>query len=135
MKRTIISLFAVALLIPSLALAQGQGIIKGGKIIDTKFVLINGFLVASTIFDVETTFAGMKPGVSEQNPLMRPFINAGRPATYAYLGGVTAGIVYVSYRMKKSTNPTIRKLWWVYPVVVTVSHAFVGGRNLRFVFD
>ena len=49
MKRTIISLFAVALLISSPALAQGQGIEKSDKVVDTKFVLITSSLVASTV--------------------------------------------------------------------------------------
>ena len=138
MKRTIISLFAVgSLLIPSLALAQGQGIEKSDndKVVDTKFVLITSSLVVSTVFDVETTFAAIKnPNVREDNPIMRPFVNAGRPATYAFLGGVDTGIVYVSYRMKKSTNPTVRKIWWVIPIVATAGHALAGGFNLRFTF-
>lgn len=135
MKR-IILLFAVALLIPSLSSAQGQ-VGKGDKITDAKFVLITSSLVASTVFDVETTFAAIKnPAIRgrEGNPIMRPFINAGRPATYAFLGGVDTGLVYISYRMKKSTNPATRKLWWIVPVVSTASHAFAGGFNLRFTF-
>lgn len=135
MKRTIISLFPVALLIPSLALAQGQGTEKSDKVIDTKFVFLTSSLVASTVFDVETTFAAIKnPDVREGNPVMRPFVNAGRPATYAFLGGVDASIVYASYWMKKSTNPAVQKIWWVMPIVATASHAFAGGFNLRFTF-
>jgi len=135
MKSTIVSLLAVALLIPSLVSAQGQGIENSDKVVDTKFVFISSSLVASTVFDVETTFAVIKNpeiNVREGNPVIRPFINAGRPATYAFLGGVDTSIIYFSYRMKKSTNPTIRKLWWVLPVVATASHGFAGGLNLRF---
>ncbi len=138
MKRIIPSLFTMTLLISSLASAQGQEIEKGDKGgIDTKFVLVAGSLVASTVFDTEITFAAINNPeirVREGNPVMRPFVNTGRPATYAFLGGVDAGIVYVSYRMKKSTNPAIRKLWWVVPVAAMSGHAFAGGFNLRFTF-
>ena len=103
MKRFIFSLFvAVVFLFPSLVLAQGGN--SSDKVVDTKFVIVASSLVASTIFDVEATFAAIKnPAISvrEANPIMRPFVNAGRPATYAFLGGVNTGMVYVSYRMKK----------------------------------
>ena len=133
MKRILISLFAIAMLVSSAASAQE--IKKSDKIVDTKFVLISSSLVASTVFDLETTFAAIKnPQVREGNPVMRPFVNAGRPATYAFLGGVDAGVVYLSYRMKKSPNPAVRKLWWVVPVAMIASHAFAGGANLRFSF-
>jgi hypothetical protein len=133
MKRILISLFAMTMLVFSSASAQD--IRKSDKIVDTKFIVITSSLVASTIFDAETTFAAIKnPGVREANPVMKPLINAGRPATYAFLGGVDTGIVYASYRMKKSTNPTIRKLWWVMPVAAMASHAFAGSFNLRFTF-
>ena len=112
--------------------------INRGKIVDTKFIVVSSSLVASTIFDVETTFAGVKntaiPVREESNPIMRPFINAGRPATYAFLGGANTGVIYLSYRMKKSHDPTIRKLWWVISVTATAGHAFAGGFNLRFTF-
>jgi len=135
MKRMLISLFAMAMLVSSSASAQEVKREKIAKIVDTKFIVVTSSLATSTIFDTETTFVAIKnPGVREANPVMRPFVNAGRPATYAFLGGVDTGIVYFSYRMKKSTNPTIRKLWWVLPVVATASHGFAGGFNLRFTF-
>lgn len=133
MKRILISLFAMAMLVSSSASAQE--IKKSDKIVDTKFIVITSSLVASTIFDAETTFVAIKnPRVYETNPVMRPFINAGRPATYAFLGGVDTGIIYASYRMKKSTNPIIRKLWWVMPVAAITGHAFTGSFNLGLTF-
>lgn len=105
MKRTEF-VAAIALLIPSLALAQGKRVEKNARVVDTNFVLVTSSLVTSMIFDVETTFVAIKnPNVREGNPIMRPFVNAGKPATYAFLGGVDAGIVYASYRMKKVLTP------------------------------
>lgn len=102
------------------------------KTIDKKFLVVNGFLVGSTIFDTETTFAALDncPTCKESNPIMRPFIKSGRPATYAVQGVIDVGIIYWSYKLKKEH----RKIWWVLPVVMGASHVVAGGFNLRFVF-
>lgn len=130
-------LFSVVILLaPSLASAQEvktQDDQKSDKIVDTKFVLVAGSLAGSTIFDMETTFAALKrEGVHEGNPIMRPFVQRGRPAAYVVVSGLDAGIIYASYRIKKSANPNMQKLWWVMPVAATVSHGLAGGFNLRF---
>ena len=103
------------------------------KVVDTRFLINSSFLVGSSAFDVETTFAALKnPHVREGNPIMKPFVNLGRPATYSFVGGMDAGSIYFSYRMKKSDKPGLRKLWWIGPVSASVAHCFVGGLNLRF---
>ena len=136
MKRLISLLFvAMAMLVSSPASAQGIDA-KKEKIVDTKFVIVTTSLVAATIFDAETTFAALKhPGVREGNSLMGPVVNAGRPATYAVLGAVDTGILYLSYRLKQSPNQSLRKLWWVVPLVTTGGHALAGGFNLRLAFS
>lgn len=135
MKPVIVSLLAAILLISAPVSAQETK--KSGRTVDAKFMLVTGSLVVSTIFDIETTFAAIdNPDIPvyEGNPIMRPFINSGRPATYAFVGMVDAGIVYISYRMKKSADPDIQKLWWVIPMAATTGHTLAGGLNLRFVF-
>lgn len=108
---------------------------KADETIDRPFILVSGALIASTIFDAETTYAGYKdPNVHEANPIARPFVEAGRPALYAFEFASDAAILYVAYRMKKSDSPALRKGWWIIPVVVTVGHVAAGGANLRFVF-
>ncbi len=118
---------AIAVVLCSTVIVSAQD-----KTIDKKFLLVNGFLIGSTIFDTETTFAALDncPNCKEGNPMMRPFIKSGRAATYAFQGAIDAGIIYWSYRLKKEH----RKIWWVLPVVMGVSHAVAGGFNLRFVF-
>lgn len=135
MTRATSPLLAAILLIS--APASAQEVEESEKIVDTKFILVTGSLVVSTIFDIETTFAAINNSdvpVYEGNPIMRPFINSGRPATYAFVGLVDAGIVYISYRMKKSADPDIQKFWWVMPMAATTGHTLAGGLNLRFVF-
>lgn len=135
MTRATFPLLTAVLLIS--APASAQEIKNNNKTVDAKFILVTGSLAMSTIFDIETTFAAINNSdvpVYEGNPIMRPFINSGRPATYAFVGVVDAGIVYISYRMKKSANPDIQKFWWVMPMAATTGHALAGGLNLRFVF-
>jgi hypothetical protein len=103
--------------------------------LDKKFFAVSAALWGSTIFDTETTFSCIELGACrEGNPIMQPFYKAGRPATYGFYAGVNGAVLYSSYRLRKSSNPTARKLWWVIPVVMTVSHALAGGTNLRFSF-
>ena len=108
---------------------------KKAKIIDKKFLIVSSALFASTFFDAETTFSCIKAGTCrEGNPLMQPFFRNGRPAVYGFCAGVNGAFLYSSYCLRKSSNPTVRKLWWVIPVTMTVSHVIIGGANLRFSF-
>jgi hypothetical protein len=108
------------------------------NVVDKKFVAVTGALISATIVDIEGTFAvrnSLKNNPDyyfhERNPLLRPFVNAGRPATYAILGGMDAGVLALSYKMKKSANPTIRRLWLLPPVMLAIGHAFAGASNYR----
>lgn len=95
-----------------LFISFGAKKVKGKEeIVDTKFVVVTGLLATATIFDIETAFMVIenpkfkKFNIYEGIPITRPFINKGRPVTYAFLGGKNAGIVYLSYRMKKAPIP------------------------------
>lgn len=102
------------------------------KVVDTRFLINSGVLAGSSVFDVETTFRALKnPNAREGNPIMKPLVERGRPATYSFVGVMDAGSIYFSYRMKKSNSPGLRKLWWIGPVTASAAHCFVGGLNLR----
>jgi hypothetical protein len=100
------------------------------RVADRNFWILTGVTVAATVYDTETTFAGIKNGAREGNPLMRPFVESGRPATYAVQMAVTGGISYLAYRQKKRGSAG----WWFFPVVLTVGHTVAGSLNLRYVF-
>jgi len=119
-----------------LAIFLGYGIARAEekKVVDTNFVLVSTYLVAMTIFDVETTFAAIRNGAHEANPIMKPFIKRGRAATYGIQMGINTIVIGTSYLMKKSDNPDLRKTWWVIPSVVATSHGVAGGLNLRYVW-
>ncbi len=103
------------------------------KVADKKFIFSNAFLVGTTVFDMESTFAALnKCGNTcrEGNPLLRPLFNSGRPVVYVVEGAVDVGLITWSYKLKKAGN----KLWWFPPVAVGSIHGLWGGVNLRFVF-
>jgi hypothetical protein len=95
--------------------------------------VVAAVLAGASAWDVETTFRATRncPAGSceEANPAMRPFINAGRPATYAVQGGRNAVIMYFSHRLKKSRW----RGWWLPAVVGIGIHAAVGVHNYRLV--
>lgn len=105
------------------------------KAIDKKFVGLGVALFTATTFDLETTFnCVQRHTCRETNPLLAPLIKSGRPATYAFEGGLNTGIMYMAYKLRKSHNPVARKIWWVVPVAGIGLHTFAGGANLRFSF-
>ena len=99
------------------------------KTADKKFWIVNSIMIGSTVYDIESTYFALDrcKNCREYNPLMRLFVEAGRPAIYAIQGSIDAGVIYVSYKMKKKGH----KLWYVLPAIVTVAHTIAGTHNIR----
>jgi len=99
------------------------------KTADKKFWVVNTIMIGSTIYDVESTYFALNrcENCYEANPLMKPFVEAGRPALYIVQGAIDVGIIYASYKMKKKGH----KLWYVLPAIVTVAHTIAGTHNIR----
>lgn len=126
MPRKIIVLASFFLLVGSDVLAQTQK----EKVADGKFWTMNFLMIGSTVYDSETTYYTLDRcgnNCKEGNPLMRPFVNAGRPWLYAVQGSIDAGVIYTSYQMKKKGH----KFWYILPVALTVAHSAAGTHNLR----
>lgn len=102
------------------------------KVIDTKFLLASAYLIDSTIFDMESTYIGLRscPNCFEANPILEPFIKKGRPAAYLFQGAINGLVLYESYHLKKKGS----KIWWLAPIAIGSAHFVAGGFNLRFVF-
>lgn len=138
MKRIPVLIVALGLLAPSLSFAQADVLNYQPpskiekKVIDTKFIVVSSYLVAMTVFDLETTFSAIHNGAHEANPIMKPFVNSGRPATYAVQLGIDAAILFLAYELKKSKNPDFNKIWWVAPMLSGTAHGVCGGLNLRY---
>jgi hypothetical protein len=103
------------------------------KVVDTKFIAVSSYLILTTVFDIETTFAVIRNGGHEENPLMKPFAK-----NRAYMYGVQLGIdalaIWLSYEMKGSKHKEFRKIWWVAPMIVGTTHGVMGGLNCRYIW-
>ena len=106
------------------------------KVLDKKFWSLAAGLAAATIYDIETTYAGLNrcKTCRESNPVMRHVVEAGRPTLYGVAMGINTGIMYVAHRLRNSNNPSSKKLWWLPPVIAIGVHGTVGSLNLRYVF-
>jgi len=86
------------------------------------------WLTAATIYDVESTFYRLKrcDECVEANALLRPFIDRGRLATYAFSAAVNAAILVIAKRAFDGGDP-----WWdLFGLTVSVVHAGAGTWNL-----
>lgn len=95
--------------------------------ITKKEIALFTLLQASTIYDFETTFRPLKgcPTCREGNPILRPFVKAGRPATYAFGTGVNILLFTATHQLRKS-----HKKWWYVPIVVhSAIHVWAGMHN------
>ncbi|HWQ34001.1 MAG TPA: hypothetical protein VNQ79_14220 [Blastocatellia bacterium] len=102
------------------------------KVADAKFLALMTAMQVSTIADLESTFHTIgkcPPGYvcREANPLLRPFVQSGRPAAYAFTTGINSLVWWSSYRMKKRGN----RWWWVGPTVQIAVHTVAAVHNYR----
>jgi hypothetical protein len=49
----------------------------------------------------------------ENDPLARPFVNLPPPAYVASVVGLTAGVSVISWKLRRSEHPLLRRFWWV----------------------
>lgn len=102
------------------------------RVADGKFWMVGAGLTLSTIYDIETTHRGLNGCLGscrEANPIAGLLIARNRPTAYAIGAAVSAGAMYITYRLKKGNHKT----WWISPVAVTAIHTAAGTANLRFV--
>lgn len=106
--------------------------VKAQDVADKKFWIINSVLIGATVYDIESTYLALDRCETcyELNPIMRPFVEAGKPQLYAVQGLIDAGVIYVSYKMKKQDSK-LKKMWWLLPVAVTAGHLVAGTNNMR----
>ncbi len=122
MKRGIALAVLVVLLAPSLAAAKKR------RVADWRFWLAVGVVAAATVADIETTRRGIERGAVEANPLFgrRP----GRPRLYLQSGAMTAGVVVLSYYLKRGSPERVPRGVWLVPVgAAATTHGIAAWRN------
>lgn len=97
---------------------------------DKNFCFWTFYQIGMTVYDIETTFAAVKNGGYEANPILRPFVESGRSPTYVFASATTAASIYASYKTKRKGYDK----WWLIPLINGTIHAAAGTWNLQFVF-
>lgn len=109
---------------------------RADEVIDHDFKVAGAVLIASSIFDAETTIAAIKSGhAHEANPIAKLFNGGDDPkgvriSTYAYTAITDVVGLGITYELKKRGW----KHWQALPYGMAAGHVIAGGLNLRYAF-
>jgi hypothetical protein len=109
--------------VPSRPVVSNAG--EGAKVMDRKFLLLNGLVLATTTADMELTQHCQNAGTCVE---LNPTIPRTRWAKHAVNMPTNLAVMYWSYRWKKQG----KRLWWVPPLVDVGAHVVGIGSNIRF---
>jgi len=99
----------------------------GKSLFDANLVLMLGLNVA----DYFSTREALKyPGMTETNPLMRPFVKS--PAAFAAVKFGTTALTYLSFKAIFKRNRTVG---WVMTTATNVLLSYVVANNVRLIQD
>lgn len=101
------------------------------KSLDLAFLASSMALVASTIYDNETTINCLKnPLLYESNSMRSALAINGRPALYAYDILFDGLLLSASYSMRQSKNNFVRNwAWLIVPAIETFRKTLAGMNN------
>jgi hypothetical protein len=88
------------------------------------------FQHSASTFDAWSTRQSINSGHGKElDPLMKPF--AGSAAIYGAIQLAPAATDFLGRRLMHSSNPRLRKLWWLPQAVGTAGFIFSGVNNMR----
>jgi len=79
-------------------------------------------------FDAWSTRRNIEEGMTENNPLLRPFANSA--AIYAATQVMPVAFDFLSKAMLHSSHPWVRKVWWVPQAGSTAASLVAGAHNM-----
>lgn len=79
-------------------------------------------------FDAWATRSAIDRGAREVNPLLKPFANSN--AMYGAVQVVPFGMDYLGRRMMRSSNSTVRRLWWLPQTASAIGSLTAGIHNM-----
>ncbi len=88
------------------------------------WISLMAFNHGAAAFDAWSTRSSVQRGNVELNPLLKPFANSN--AMYVSNQIVPFGMDYLGYRMMRSQNRIVRKLWWL-PQTASAACALAAG--------
>jgi hypothetical protein len=95
---------------------------------DTRtWMLLSASSHSAAGFDAWTTRRNIRSGQVELNPVLKPFANSN--AIYAATQVGPAVTDYVGWRMMRSRNRVVRRLWWVPQVASAAVSLTCGIKN------
>jgi hypothetical protein len=89
---------------------------------------------AAALADVKTTLdlkSVYRLTFYENDPLARPFVNLPPPAYITSAVGLTAGASAISWELRRSEHPLLRRFWWAPQAVQIVLNSECAIRNTR----
>ena len=101
------------------------------KVVDKKFLLVSAALNTTMLLDTWSTFDVIDrcPTCREANPYVAPFVKRGPKVTFTAGQAFDIGVMALSAKMKASSKPQIRNIWWLVPVALTTGHALAFHHN------
>ncbi len=116
MKRVLLTVVVLLVSLPSLAQPKR-------RVLDKKFWLAVGTVVALTVADVELTQHCIRNRTCREG---NPLLGQSRGRAYGVNAAILVPMTIVSYHLKKNQDMNRRKKgdirWWVIPVVKSSSH-------------
>ena len=94
----------------------------------SKLLIGGGIMLATAIYDVETTYYGLGRGARELNPITGFFQQGGRPAMYLFEGTIIVFELFLTREFLE--NEKWRKWWWLPMVVFSGTKIIAGTNNL-----
>lgn len=67
----------------------------------------------------------------ENDPLARPFVNLPPPAYVASVVGLTAGVSAITWKLRRSEHPLLRRFWWAPQAAQIALNAECAFRTTR----
>jgi len=112
-----------------------SGEVRGPRVVDPKFWSLGAALNAAMVLDTRSTFDALRRCVrcQESNPYAAPFVNRGPVVAFTAGEIFDVSIMALAAKMRGSTQPQIRRLWWLVPAALTSAHlvAYQHNRGIR----
>jgi hypothetical protein len=122
-----VALAAPQVIAPPRIPAFGPSRSAGQSLFDANLAIMVGLNVA----DYFATKEALKyPGMSETNPLMRPFVKS--PAAFAAIKAGTTALTYLSFKAIFKKNRTVA---WVMTTATNMLLSYVVANNVRLIQD